>query len=111
LRITIITAPRSPWCLVSKNQDFYPEFTSVSGISHVQAVATKAGIIRTETDFEGVIMKGVGADYKWENFEEFLVEGQLPDYSEDINEDIIISRYLANRLGFDVGDKVVTFFP
>lgn len=95
---------------VSLNQDFYPDFTTVSGVSHVQAVATKAGIIRTETDFEGVIMKGVGADYKWENFEDFLVEGELPDFSQNLNEDILISRYLANRMGFQVGDKVVTFF-
>jgi len=95
---------------VSLNQDFYPEFNSVSGINHIQAVATKAGIIRTETDFEGVIVKGVGADYKWENFRDFLVEGSLPDYSQNLGEEILISRYMANRLGFSVGDKVITYF-
>ena len=95
---------------VSLNQDFYPEFTGVSGIDHVQAVATKAGIIRTETDFEGVIVKGVGADFKWENFEDFLVEGSLPDYSQNLTEEILISRYISNRLGFKVGDKVITYF-
>ncbi len=95
---------------VSKDQDFYPEFESVSGIEHVQGVATIAGIIRTPTDFEGIIVKGVGEDYKWENFEEFLVEGELPNYSGGLNEDILLSRYMANRLGFEVGDKVITFF-
>lgn len=95
---------------VSLNQDFYPEFKSVSGVEHIQGVATKAGIIRTETDFEGVIVKGVGADYKWENFEEFLIEGSLPDYSGSLNEEILISRHIANRLGLKVGDKVVTYF-
>lgn len=95
---------------VSKDQEFYPEFNAVSGIEHVQGVATKAGIIRTPTDFEGIIVKGVGADYKWKNFEEFLIEGSLPDYSGTINEEILISQYMASRLGFEVGDKVVTFF-
>ncbi len=95
---------------VSLNQDFYPEFNSVEGITHIQAVATKAGIIRTPTDFEGVIVKGVGADYKWENFEEFLIEGELPDYSDSLNEEVLISAYTANRLGFKVGDKVITYF-
>ena len=95
---------------VSINQDFYPEFESVTGIDHVQAVATKAGIIRTPTDFEGVIVKGVGADFKWENFEDFLVEGQLPSYKDSLNEDILISRYTANRLNFGVGDKAITYF-
>ena len=59
---------------VSLNQDFYPEFTSVDGISHIQAVATKGGIIRTEDTFEGIIAKGVGADYNWNIFEEYLFE-------------------------------------
>ena len=38
---------------VSKNQDFYPKFTAVDNIKNVQVFTTKAGIIRTETDFEG----------------------------------------------------------
>lgn len=96
---------------ISLNQDFYPDFKNVSGISHVQAVATKAGIIRTETDFEGVIVKGVGADFKWENFENFLEEGELPDFKGSLNEDVLISRYQANRLGLKIGDKVITYFP
>lgn len=95
---------------VSLDQDFYPEFTTVSGIDHIQAVATKAGIIRTPTDFEGVIVKGVGADFKWENFEDFLVEGELPSYKDSLNEDVLISRYTANRLNFKVGDKAITYF-
>ena len=49
-------------------QDFYPEFNSVEGIKHIQGVATKFGVIRTETDFEGVVVKGVGADYNWDLF-------------------------------------------
>ena len=43
---------------ISKNQDFYPVFTAVEGVSHVQAVANKFGIIRTNTDFEGLFLKG-----------------------------------------------------
>jgi lipoprotein-releasing system permease protein len=63
---------------ISKSQEFYPEFKTVNGVSHVQAVANKFGIIRTTTDFEGLFLKGVGADYDWRYFEAFLVEGQLP---------------------------------
>lgn len=96
---------------VSLDQEFYPEFKNVDGISHVQAVATKAGIIRTETDFEGIIVKGVGADFNWNNFNDFLVEGELPDFSNNLNDELLISSYLASRLGFALGDKVITYFP
>ena len=95
---------------ISKDQDFYPEFNSVEGVTHIQAVATKFAVIRTETDFEGVVVKGVGSDYNWDYFKEFLVEGRLPDFTGKRNEEILISSYLANRLGFNVGDKFQTLF-
>lgn len=96
---------------ISKNQTFYPTFKSVEGIKHVQAVAAKFGIIRTETDFEGAYLKGVGADYDWEYFKGFLVAGKLPDYTKARNEDVLISQYLANRLGFKVGETFQMVFP
>ncbi|MGB7786890.1 MAG: FtsX-like permease family protein [Salinimicrobium sp.] len=95
---------------ISTDQDFYPEFTSVEGVEHVQATAYKAGVIRTASDFEGVIVKGVGNDYKWDYFKDFLVAGEIPDFSNGLNEQVLISQYLADRLGFKVGDKVVTYF-
>ncbi|NNK11398.1 MAG: ABC transporter permease [Flavobacteriaceae bacterium] len=95
---------------VSLEQEFYPDFDSVEGISHIQAVATKAGIIRTEDTFEGIIAKGVGEDYDWTAFEDFLISGNLPNYSSDLNEDVLMSAVMASRLRLDVGDEFFTFF-
>jgi lipoprotein-releasing system permease protein len=95
---------------ISKKQDFYPNFKSVPGVSHIQAIASKAGIIRTENAFEGIIFKGVGVDYDWNNIKEYLVEGRLPDFTKALNEEVIISRFLADRLGLKVGDHFNTFF-
>jgi lipoprotein-releasing system permease protein len=95
---------------ISTKQDFYPEFKSVEGVKHIQTVITKFGVIRTETDFEGVVLKGVGGDYDWSYFKEFLVEGRVPDYTKKRNEDVLMSQYIANRLGFAVGDTFQMFF-
>ncbi|PRZ26608.1 ABC transporter permease [Flavobacterium granuli] len=95
---------------ISKNQDFYPKFNSVNGVEHIQAIASKAGIIRTETAFEGIIFKGVGSDYKWDNIKEYLVAGKLPDYSNIVNQEVLLSQFLANRLNLKVGDVFNTFF-
>lgn len=95
---------------VSKKQNFYPKFTSVDGIAHIQAVASKAGIIRTETAFEGIIFKGVGADYDTANLKEYLVAGRLPNFKSTLNEEVLISQYLANRLGLKNNDTFVTYF-
>lgn len=95
---------------ISLEQSFYPEFKEVDGISHIQAVATKFGVVRTEESFEGVILKGVGADYDWTYFKEFLVDGRLPDYSGERNEEILISTYLASRMNFKTGDQFQMLF-
>ena len=95
---------------ISIKQDFYPKFTKVKGISHVQAVASKAGIIRTALSFEGIIFKGVGKDYKWNELQEYLVAGRIPNLKDNLNTEVILSQYLANKLNLKVGDKFNTFF-
>jgi lipoprotein-releasing system permease protein len=95
---------------ISTNQDFYPKFTSIPEINHIQAVATKMGIIRTETAFEGILYKGVGKEYKWDNIKEYLVEGRIPNLKQDLNEEVILSKFLADRLKLKVGDRFTTFF-
>jgi lipoprotein-releasing system permease protein len=95
---------------ISTIQNFYPKFKTVTGISHIQAVASKAGIVRTETAFEGIIVKGVGKDYDWNNIKEYLVAGKLPDFTKEINNQTLISQFLADRLKLKVGDNFNTFF-
>ena len=95
---------------IKKNQLFYPEFKEVDGVTHVQAVAQKFGIIRTETDFEGLFLKGVGIDYNWQYFKEFLIQGTLPNYSESYSDEVLISEHLAKRLLFKLGDTFQMYF-
>lgn len=95
---------------ISINQPFYPQFKNIKGINHVQAVASKAGIIRTENAFEGIIFKGVGKEYKWDNIQEYIIAGKLPDLKQGLNAQVLLSEYLANRLQLKVGDKFNTYF-
>ncbi len=95
---------------ISINQPFYPEFKEIPEIKHIQITALKGGIIRTETDFEGVVVKGVGDDYNWQYFEEFLREGRLPEYGETLNDEILLSEYISKRLDLKIGDRVITYF-
>jgi lipoprotein-releasing system permease protein len=95
---------------VSTNQKFYPTFKNIEGISHIQAVASKAGMIRTESAFEGIVFKGVGKDYNWDNLKEYLVQGKSPNLKSELNNEILISEYLANRLNLKLGDSFNTFF-
>jgi len=96
---------------ISRDQDFYPTFNNVDGIQYVQTVATKAGIIRTENTFELILAKGADSDYHWKYFNEFLVEGRVPDFTQEReNREVLISRYLANRLDLNLNDTFKTNF-
>ena len=95
---------------ISIYQNFYPNFKTVDGIQHIQAVASKGGMIRTESAFEGIIFKGVGKEYQTDNLKEYLVEGRLPNFKTTLNEETLISQYLCNRLGLKLGDNFVTYF-
>ena len=95
---------------ISIHQDFYPDFNAVPEVTHVQAITVKAGVIRTAETFEGVIYKGLGDDYDWNRIEEYIVEGRKPELTGALNNETIFSTYLANRLGFKVGDKAIIQF-
>lgn len=95
---------------LSIQQDFYPKFKDVEGISHIQAVASKAGIIRTEKAFEGIIFKGVGKDYKWDAMQEYITQGRIPKLTGNLNTEVLLSKTLVNKLQLNVGDKFNTYF-
>lgn len=95
---------------INIDQEFYPEFTVVEGVRHVQAVASKFGVIRTTEDFDGAVLKGVGKDYDWQFFEEFLIDGKLPRFGDSMSNDVLVSKYLANRLNFEVGSSFEMLF-
>jgi lipoprotein-releasing system permease protein len=95
---------------ISIKQDFYPTFTAVPEVTHIQAIATKTGIIRTTATFEGTILKGVGKEYDWKSIEGYLLEGKIPDVTSSLNNEIIVSKFLANRLHLKLGDTFITFF-
>ena len=42
---------------ISLEQPFYPQFKDVPAVKHIQAVATKGGILRTPTTYEAILAK------------------------------------------------------
>ncbi len=96
---------------ISKHQNFYPNIDSIEGIRHIQVYANKAGIIKTDTDIEGILLKGIGSDFDWSFLTDCMVSGKsfsLNDSTRSNN--IVISATTANRLQLAVGDKMAVYF-
>ena len=85
--------------------------SSLDGVSHVQRFATKPGIIKTDKEFQGIVIKGIDKGFDWKFFKSNLIEGKLIDVSGDTpSNQVIISKYLTNLLGLKLGDSFYTYF-
>lgn len=81
------------------------------GIKSADCFATKPGILKTEEEFEGIVLKGVDSTYNWDFFRSYLQEGNLPVIGKKEGvPDLLLSRFLADRLKLKVGDKVNAYF-
>ena len=96
---------------VNKNQEFYPRMANLPGIKHIQVFSTKAGIIKTETDIQGVVLKGVGSDFDWTFFKKNLTDGVAFRVTDTIKTNkVLISKYIAQLLKLKVGDSFSMYF-
>ena len=95
---------------ITNNPKVYQLLKNETGVIHVQKVAIKGGLLKSDSDFEGIIYKGVAKDYKWENLNSFLVEGSFPEFTDLPSKQILISQVIANRLSVEVGDELSAYF-
>ncbi|MEO6903645.1 MAG: FtsX-like permease family protein [Bacteroidia bacterium] len=96
---------------ISRIQPSIEALKNNRSINHIQVYATKSGIIKTKTDNEGVLLKGVGADYDWKFIAENLKEGTVfKPNNKGVSKSILISKYLANKLELKLNDKMVIYF-
>ncbi|MBP6230365.1 MAG: ABC transporter permease [Paludibacteraceae bacterium] len=83
----------------------------VEGVKHVQRFSTKPAIIKTDNEFQGIVIKGIDNQFNWDFFAKNLVAGttlQLADSTT--SNDVIISEALATTLQLKVGDDFLCYF-
>ena len=95
---------------IDKRQDFYPNFTTISGIKNIQIFASIGGILRTENDFEGIVFKGVSTDYNWSFFKEYLVEGRIPNLNLPVTKEVLLSKTVMERLQLKLNDTILSTY-
>ncbi|MDR1371167.1 MAG: ABC transporter permease [Dysgonamonadaceae bacterium] len=80
-------------------------------IAQVHLFSTKPGIIKTDEDFMGIVLKGVDADYNWDFFKQNLVKGDVPEYNDDSTSvSVLISRIMSQKMKLDAGDSFLSFY-
>ena len=93
------------------NQSFLVELKKNNSIRHIQSFATKAGIIKTKEDLQGVVVKGVGSDFDWNFFKKNIIEGKPFIISDTAKSDkILISKFHAEKLKLKLNDTIIIYF-
>ena len=87
------------------------QLKAIPNVRHIQRFVTKPGIIKTENDFQGMILKGVGPEFDWSFFKSNLIEGEILNLNDStpVNE-AIISKSIADMMGLKLGDSFLTYF-
>jgi lipoprotein-releasing system permease protein len=96
---------------ISDTQKFIPKIKQIPGVEHIQVFATKAGIIRTDEDIQGVVLKGIGSDFDWSYFRSNMVDGSVFTVTDTGRTDkVIISKKIASMLRLKTGDSFAMLF-
>lgn len=96
---------------ISEKQPFMEELSKIEGVRHIQVFATKPGIIRTDEEIHGVVLKGVGPDFDWSFFEENKIEGDIFHVQDTVrNNKVWVSKQTADLLKLKLGDALYMFF-
>ncbi len=96
---------------VSQNQPWLNDLKTLQGIKHVEVFATKPGIVKTDEEIQGIVLKGVGSDFDWTFFRNSLADGTIFTVTDTgtINK-VLISNQMASMLKLKVGDPFFTYF-
>lgn len=97
---------------VVKDISVLEKLEEIEGVKHVQTFALKAGLVKTETETQGVVLKGIGEDFDWSFFDNNLVKGKHFEVKkgEKTGKDVVISEELAKTAKLDTGDNLYMYF-
>ena len=93
------------------NDSLIRALKSTPGIKHVQRYAYTQGILKTNDDFLGVLLKGVGPEFDSTFIHSNMIEGTLPKFSDsESHQKIVISKTIADKLNLKVGQRLFAYF-
>ena len=108
IQVYNVQATGYPICI---NDSTLKAYEAVEGVRHAERFAMTQGILKTDEDFLGVMLKGIGPEYDTTFISENLVEGTLPQFSDDKTKyPLVVSKTIAQKLRVKTGDKLFAYF-
>lgn len=96
---------------IAVNDSLIKVLKAVPGVKHTERYAYTQGILKTDNDFLGVMLKGVGTDFDSTFIHDNMIEGSLPRFSNTENQQkLVISKTIADKLNLKVGQRIFAYF-
>ncbi len=96
---------------IAADSAFLDKISRVNGVHHAEVFATKAGIIKTEDNIQGVVLKGISSDYDWTYFKSCMTDGKPFTVIDSVTtNNVVISKKLSEMLGLKTGDAFAMHF-
>ncbi|MCO5249244.1 MAG: ABC transporter permease [Chitinophagales bacterium] len=96
---------------IKEDSKLLKSILSVPNVESISPYINKAGIIKTQTDMEGIMLKGIDESYQWSFLKKYISQGQEPQITSDsMSRDILISTSTAQKLQLEVGDALIIYF-
>ncbi len=111
--ITLYVAPadQDDDNVISITPSLKKELSALTFDTDYSLKAAIPAILKTQSDFKGVYLKGLCGKTTTDFIESNLEEGEMADFSLPENKmKVVISRIAANQLGLKAGDKIDTYF-
>ncbi len=91
--------------------DFLQKISSTENVKHIQPFATKNGILKTKTENEGIVLKGISDDFDWSYLKPYITEGSILNFKkESASTDMFVSKALATKLHIKLNQKLSVYF-
>ncbi len=93
------------------NDSMLNVLNNIDGIKHAERFAMTKGILKTNADFLGVTLKGVGEEWDSTFIHKHMKDGRIPQFSSSKSSNqLLISQAIANKLKLSTGDKIFAYF-
>lgn len=96
---------------IAMNDSMMKVIGGIEGVKHVERFAYKQGILKTDSDFLGVMFEGVAQEYDTTFIHQNMVAGSIPKFSDSQSGNhILISQNIADKLKLNAGDRIFAYF-
>lgn len=83
----------------------------IDAVRHVQTYSTTPGMVKPQSGFQGMILKGISNDYDTTFLSSSLIEGSMPAGGGGKGGyGIIVSKTMSDKLGLKTGDAINAYF-